>query len=141
MSVYREPEEDLTMPVPKEEMVVEPLLATVKREVPEEEATTKGLMLGYVLVPWTVRVAIGLEVPMPTLWLAVAVRMEIPVELDTLKMLLVEPDVPWMLKVTVEEVALTPATVPLSMIKPWAKVLLPFHLERKPTLPEPIELK
>jgi hypothetical protein len=38
----------------------------------------------------------------------------------------------------VEEVALTPTTVPLSMSLPWVKVLAPFQMETKPALPEPM---
>ncbi len=48
---------------------------------------------------------------MPTLWLAVTAKMDIPDDEATLKGLNVP--VPWMLKETVDEVALTPATVPL----------------------------
>ncbi len=60
----------------KEDIVVEPLAATVSREAPDDEATLKGF-----------------KVP-----------------------------VPWMLKETVEDVAPTPATVPLSSSAPAVKV-------------------
>ena len=50
----------------KEERVVDPLAATVKREALEEEATTKTLVPGNVDVPCTDRVAMGEEVPTPT---------------------------------------------------------------------------
>ena len=74
MSVYKDPEEDLTIPVPKEDKVVEPLLATVNWDTPEEEAAIKIAVLGRVEVPWTDRVAIGEEEPMPTKPLALTVR-------------------------------------------------------------------
>ena len=44
--MYNEPEEDRTSPVPKEERVVEPEGAMVRRLEPVEEATTKGLTDG-----------------------------------------------------------------------------------------------
>ena len=92
MSVYNEPEEERTSPVPKEERVVEPLGPMVKRAALVEEATTKGLIL---------------------------------------------PALPCRLKVTVEEVALMPATVPLSMIFPLPKALAEVQMALRPTVPEP----
>ena len=62
------------MPVPKLLKVELPLLATVNWETPVEEATTKMLMAGRVLVPWTLRVAIGEEEPIPTKPLALTTR-------------------------------------------------------------------
>ena len=44
MSVYNEPEEERTIPVPKEERVVEPVGAMVSKAALVEEATTKGLV-------------------------------------------------------------------------------------------------
>ena len=44
-------------------MVVEPVGATVRMAVPEEEAMTKGLVPP---LPWTNRVEVGVIVPMPT---------------------------------------------------------------------------
>ena len=41
-------------------------------------------------------------------------------------------EVCWMLKLTVEEVALMPATVPLSLIKPLAMALVPLPIRLKP---------
>ena len=58
---------DLTKPVPRELIVVEPFGATVNKAVPVEEATTKGLTVGAEEVPITAKVAIGEVVPMPTL--------------------------------------------------------------------------
>jgi hypothetical protein len=52
-------------------------------------------------------------VPIPTLPLAKTVSRDVPVELETLKGLRF-PE-PWTLKEVAEEVAFTPATVPLAM--------------------------
>jgi hypothetical protein len=65
---------DLTRPVVRELKLVLPLLATVNREAPVEEATTKTLVVGKVLVPWTDRVAVGELEPMPTKPLALTVK-------------------------------------------------------------------
>ena len=48
--------------------------------------------------------------------------------------------VPWMLKLTLEDVALTPATVPLSRMMLSAVALGPVDLIRKPLLKEPESL-
>ena len=58
---------DLTKPAPKELIVVEPLGAMVKSEVPVEEAITNGFVVGAEDVPITDKVAIGEVVPIPTL--------------------------------------------------------------------------
>ena len=60
--------------MPNEEIVVEPLAATVNWEAPEEEATLKISVVGNVDVPWTDRVAMGEEEPMPTSPLALTTR-------------------------------------------------------------------
>jgi len=52
------------------------------------------------------RVASGVIVPMPTLPVGATASMEVPDEEATLKIVLAEPEVPWMLKLTVDEVAL-----------------------------------
>ncbi len=78
---------------------------------------------------------------MPTLWLAVTLRMEIVEEELTLKGSMVSFPVPWILKLTVELVALTPATVPLSLKAPWVRELVPFHMETKPGLPLPMVVR
>ena len=64
----------LISPVPKEEKVEEPLLATVNWATPVEEETMKIGVAGRVEVPWTERVAIGEEEPIPTRPLALTVR-------------------------------------------------------------------
>ena len=68
------PADDLTTPVPKEDKVVEPLAATVRRLTPVEDAMVKTLTEGRVEVPWTDRVAMGEELPMPTRPLALTVK-------------------------------------------------------------------
>jgi hypothetical protein len=61
--VYREPAADLTIPVPKEERVVEPLWLTVNMEVPVEEAIWNRSVPA---LPWINKVVVGVMVPMPT---------------------------------------------------------------------------
>ncbi len=68
--------------------------------------------MGEVDVPSTTKVAEGVVEPMPTLWLAVTRRMEMPEEEETSKGSTAPAPVPWMRKDTAEEVALTPMTVP-----------------------------
>lgn len=136
--MYRDPPEvDLTRPAPREEMVVEPLLATVRREAPVEELTVKTLSVGLVDVPCTTKVAVGVVEPMPTLWLLVTLNTETPVEEETLNMSLA-PTVPWMLKPIVEEVAFMPITVPSSMSLPLPKAVADVHMALRPTLPLPV---
>jgi hypothetical protein len=45
-----------------------------------EEATAKTSKVGEVDVPSTVKVALGVVEPIPTLWLAVTLKTEMPVE-------------------------------------------------------------
>ncbi len=74
---------------------------------------------------------------MPTLWLAVILKTEMPVEEATLSISLA-PELPWRLKVIEEEEALTPSTVPLSISLPVVKEVAPFQMATKPLLPEPV---
>src|SRR3989344_8594731 len=62
----REPDDERTTPVPKEERVVEPKALTENREEPEEEARVK---MGTVVVAmfWTNRMEVGAVVLIPTL--------------------------------------------------------------------------
>ena len=53
----------------------------------------------------------------------------------TLKIELALPDVPWILKVTVEEVALTPATVPSSRRRPVERVVSESQRVKNPGRP------
>ena len=78
--------------------------------------------------------------PIPTLWLEVTAKIEIPEEEATLNKVLVVPAVPWMLKEIVDEVAPIPATVPLSIKMPEAVVVGPVYLTTKPAVPEPPSL-
>ena len=70
--------------------------------------------------------------------LAATIKKEDPLEEATLNGFNVP--VPWTLKETVDEEALTPATVPLSINIPVPKVLAPVHLVTKPLLPEPVSI-
>ena len=103
--------------------------------VEAEEMLTAWLMVGAMC-----RVATGVVVPIPMLPAWVMRNTEVPEEEAMLKMS-EEPALPCRLKVMVEEVALMPATVPLSLIKPWAKVLTPFQIETKPVAADAIELR
>ena len=111
----------LTMPVPKEDRLVEPVAETLNRTLWVEDATWKTSRAGEVEVPSTTKVALGVVEPMPTLWLAVTLKTEIPDEEEMLNGS--KAPVPWMLKETVEEVALAPATVPLSIKMPVVKAV------------------
>ncbi len=74
-------------------MVVEPLAATVNREVPVEEETVNTGNVGEVDVPCTTNVALGVVEPIPTLQLLVTLNIETPVEEEILKISF-EPPVP-----------------------------------------------
>ena len=117
------------MPVPKDERVVEPLPATVNWEIPEELATLKISVVGEVDVPCTTKVALGVEEPMPTLWLLVTLKIETPEE-EVISKISLLPAVPWILKTMLEEVALMPALVPSSASKPLVRVEADVHLAR-----------
>lgn len=89
-----------------------PLAKIVNTEALDDEATVNIGRVGEVEVPSTTKVAVGEVEPMPTLWLAVTARIEIPDEEATLNGF--NAPLPCTLKETVEEVAFRPATVPLS---------------------------
>jgi hypothetical protein len=132
----REPALALTTPVPKEDRVVEPLEATAKNGavlVEDEAIMNKALVLP--LVPWIASKAEGEVVPMPTREVEAMVKMLVPEELATLKIVLV-PE-PWMLKEMAEEVAPIPATLPLSNKAPLVRELVPFQMATLPLVPEP----
>jgi hypothetical protein len=89
-----------------------PLEPKLNISAPVEDAIARAY--GVVEVPRTVRVAIGVVVPpIPMLPFARTVKILAPVEEDTINGLV--PAVPLRLKVTVDDVALIPSTVPLSM--------------------------
>lgn len=102
-------------------MVVEPKVLTEKRVEPDELATFKTSNPGTVDVPTTDKVALGVDVPMPKEPLALRMAKVTPVEEVILNGSKVP--LPWTLKEMVELVALTPATVPLSLITPLAVVV------------------
>ena len=110
--VFNSPLMLVTTPVDKEEIVVEPLGLTVKRLAPLEEATVKTFCVGKVDVPWTNKVEELVVVPIATEPLVLTVNSATPVEVLIWKGMFVP--VPCTKKLTVEDVALTPATVPLS---------------------------
>jgi len=105
-----------------------PLAKTLNKDAPDEDATVKIGSVGWVDVPWTTKVAVGDDEPMPNDPLAFITARVTPVEDVILNGSSVV--VPWTLKETVEEEALTPATVPLSMIMDDAVVLAPVALMR-----------
>src|SRR5665213_2861414 len=76
---------------------------------------------------------------MPTLWLLVTLRTETPEEDETLRMSLL-PLEPWMLKVTVLDVALMPATVPLSWSRPVVRAEAEDQTASLPGTPVPVML-
>ncbi len=76
--------------------------------------------------PCKVRSPEVVEVPIPTLPAEVTVNIEEPEDEETLNGFNVP--LPWMLNETVEEVALTPATVPLSKSMPMPVVVAPVNL-------------
>src|SRR3989344_1081412 len=115
----------------REEIVVEPKASTVNKAVPVEEATTKGLILPA--LPTTVKVFWGVVVLIPTRDRAVTLKMELVDEEETLKGSRVV--VPWTLKLTADDVALTPATVALSFKMPVLTVLVPIQTVTNPFTP------
>ena len=113
-----------------------PLAAKLNKIAPVDEAMVRGLTP---LVPRTAREAIGVDDPIPTLPLASTERKEAFDEEATLKMVLVDPDTPRTLKATVEEVALTPRTVPLSIRVEVPRVVAESQRVAKPKEP-PVRL-
>jgi hypothetical protein len=87
-------------------------------------------------VPFTCTFWEGLATPIPTFPAAVIFNIEVPVEEFTWKALL-EP-VPCTKKLTEEDVALTPATVPLSIITPFPKTVDPVQRATYPFVPVPV---
>ena len=78
------------------------------------------------VVPCTTKVAVGVVEPIPTLPPALTTKKEVPEEEATLNgSRVVEP---WTLKLTVEEEALTPTTVPLSKMVEVARAEADVHL-------------
>lgn len=97
-------------------------------EVPVASDTEMTFLLASVPKSWP-----AVAVAMLTLPKAVTLKMEEALEEATLKGSKVV--VPWILKDTAEEVALTPATVPLSSKAPVDKVEAPVQRATKPVVP------
>jgi hypothetical protein len=114
-------------------MVVVPVFWIWNTTLLVEEETWNIGKPGKVVVPWTTKVPKGVVEPMPRLPLAFKMARVTPVEEVILKGSKVV--VPCTLKLTVEDVALTPATVPLSAIILLTTVEAVVNLERKPLVP------
>jgi hypothetical protein len=97
------------------------------------EATVKigVVVLAFRLEPWTTNKEPGVEELTVMRELALTVRIEVPEE-EAIFRISLEPAVPCKLKVTVEEVALMPATVPLSIKAPLPKVARPVQIATLP---------
>jgi len=109
-----------------------PLEPKTNMRAPVEDAIANGYWV--VEVPRIARVAIGVVVPpIPTLPLLRTVRIVAPVE-DAIANGLT-PDAPCTLKVTVDEVALIPATVPLSRSVEVPRVVVVSQRVAKPRAP------
>ena len=139
----KEPATDLTKPEPKVENVVEPLAPTLMREEPEEELMVNKAplcplspVISIPALPCVVSTANTL-LPLPLVMFS-AVEEELltvkPPNWDTLKSEAPEEEeilkgikepLPCMLNVTADELAFTPATVPLSTKIPGAVVVAP----------------
>ena len=74
--------------------------------------------------------------PIPTLWLALTLKTVMPEE-EAMFSISLAPLLPCIFKVMVEEEALTPNTLPLSMSLPVVKEVGPFQMATKPVVPLP----
>jgi hypothetical protein len=110
-----------------------PLEPILKRAVFEEEATVKSAAVGADDVPCTVKSDVGVEDPTPTFPLAKILKKEVPDE-DATRNGSRAGDA-CRLKVTVDDVAFTPDTVPLSRRRPDESVEAPVQRARKPGVP------
>lgn len=99
-------------------------------------ATLNKSKAGWVLVPWTVKVASAVVVPSIAEPLTPTLKREMPVEELIWKGFKVV--VPWTNREVVELEALTPATVPLSMRAPVERVLGEVQRATKPLVPLPV---
>ena len=91
------------------------------------------MVVASVEVPATTKRVLGVDDPIPTLPFWRMVKSEVPVDDATLNGF--KPDEPCTLKVMVEEVALTPATVPLSIKSPVPSVVAESQRVTKPVVP------
>jgi len=99
---------------------------------PEEEATVKILSVEEAL-PVIANLDDGVEVPTPIFPLASIVKKETPVDDATLNGFRLEVEVACILKAKVEDVALTPVTVPLSKKVEVPKVVVLSQRVAKPS--------
>ena len=91
------------------------------------------VVVASVEVPATTKRVPGVDDPIPTLPFWRIVKSEVPVEEATLNGL--TPDEPCTLKVMVDDVALTPATTPLSIRRPVPSVVAESQRVTKPVVP------
>ena len=139
ISVNSEPEAvDFTKPAIRFDTVVDPFDATENNLDPVEEATANTSCI-LPLVPCATSFAVGVEEPIPTSPPCFTTRYEVP-ELEATLNGSNAPAVPCMLKFTEEEVALIPATAPLSISMPLAVEDAPVALTTKPFVREPESL-
>ena len=94
----------------------------------------KRLVVVALAIPWRARRDEGVDEEIPTLPLLMIERSEVPVDDATVNGL--TPAVPCTLKVTVEDVALTPDTVPLSRKRPDVRLDVPEKRAKNPGAPE-----
>ncbi len=110
-----------------------PLDPILKSDTFEEDATVKSDAVGEVDVPCTVKSDVGVDDPTPTFPLAKILKNDVPDE-DATRNGSTAGDA-CRLKVTVEDVAFTPDTVPLSRKRPDESVEAPVQRARKPRVP------
>lgn len=103
-----------------------PPLVTLNIDVPDEEETSNKSKVGRVEVPCIDRVTALVVVPKPKEPLALTLNNDTPVEELIWKGFKVV--VPWTKSETVAEEALTPVTVPLSIIVDVAKAVAEVNL-------------
>ena len=77
----------------------------------------------------------GTAVPIPTFPFANTLKYDVFDDDATLKISFVEPDTPRTLNAIVDDVALTPATVPLSISVPMPRVVADNQRDRYPVVP------
>ena len=86
-------------------------------------------------VPVIERADEGVDEPIPIFPLAETLKKDDPVDEATLKISLVDPEIPCTLKAIVDDVALIPATVPLSRSVDVPRVVEVSHRVAKPRAP------
>jgi hypothetical protein len=107
-----------------------PFASTLKSVAPVDDARTKR---SFVVVPTTESIATGVDEPTDTLPLTPTSKSETPVLEATMNGS--SDPVPCTRKLVVADVALTPATVPLSIDTPILCVVGEVHRARNPVVP------